>query len=58
MARVSNIHPVDVHERLQQGEKIQVIDVREHAEVAAGKIPGSKHIPLGQISQRLDEIDP
>lgn len=58
MAQMVNIHPIDVHERLQQGEELQVIDVRERAEVATGKIPGAKHIPLGQLSTRLQEIDP
>lgn len=42
--------------KLQNGEKVHVIDVREDEEVAIGKIPGVVHIPLGQISERLSEI--
>ncbi len=34
-----------------------MIDVREDDEVAQGKIPGAKHIPLGEIPERLDEMD-
>lgn len=56
MARVVHIHPLDVYERLQKGEPVQVIDVREAMELAEGKIPGAKHIPLGQIPQRMHEI--
>nr|WP_029422745.1 rhodanese-like domain-containing protein [Alicyclobacillus macrosporangiidus] len=53
-----HIHPLDVHERLNRGEPLQIIDVREPGEVAAGKIPGAKNIPLGQIPARMGEIDP
>jgi rhodanese-related sulfurtransferase len=42
--------------RLEAGEKIHLIDVREDEEVAQGIIPGAIHLPLGQVTQRLDEI--
>ena len=35
----------------------QVIDVREDFEVAEGMIPGAIHIPMGQVQERLAEID-
>jgi len=34
-----------------------VLDVREDKEFAAGHIPKAKHIPLGQLSSRLNELD-
>jgi len=34
-----------------------VLDVREDKEVADGKIPHAKHIPLGQLSSRLKELE-
>jgi len=37
-------------------EEAIVVDVREEAEVAKGRIPNSKHIPLGQLSNRLSEL--
>ena len=43
-----------VRERLQQA---QLVDVREDKEVALGRIPGARHIPLGQLGGRLAEID-
>ncbi|GMA64259.1 rhodanese-like domain-containing protein [Alicyclobacillus fastidiosus] len=58
MAQVVNVLSLDVQERIKRGEALQVIDVREDNEVAAGKIPGAKHIPVGQIPDRMDEIDP
>jgi rhodanese-related sulfurtransferase len=33
-------------------------DVREDFEVAEGMIPGALHIPMGQLSARLSELDP
>ena len=35
----------------------QVVDVREPAEYVAGHVPGAASIPLGQLPNRLAEID-
>ena len=34
-----------------------LLDVREDAELLAYALPGAKHIPLGQLRNRLDELD-
>ncbi len=34
-----------------------VLDVREDKEYASGHIPKAKHIPMGQLSSRLQELD-
>jgi rhodanese-related sulfurtransferase len=52
------ILPREVKRRLEQGEKLQIVDVRELDEWASGHIPGAKHIPLGFIGQRHMELDP
>jgi rhodanese-related sulfurtransferase len=57
MIMVKKITPEEVLKRLQNGEEVNVIDVRESREVAAGKIPGAKHIPLGRLALRKDELD-
>lgn len=49
-----NITPEDAHARQTAGAII--IDVREPAEWHAGHIPGAKHIPLGSLSRRLNEL--
>jgi rhodanese-related sulfurtransferase len=51
------VTPEEIMKRLQNGENVSIIDVREHEEVANGKIPGAKHIPLGQLVLRKNEID-
>ncbi|USY53288.1 rhodanese-like domain-containing protein [Bacillus sp. 1780r2a1] len=37
--------------------ELTVLDVREAAEVAEGKIPNALHIPLGLIEFRMNELD-
>lgn len=44
--------------RMDRGEKLTLIDVREPYEVAIARIPGAKLIPLGQIEERSGELDP
>ncbi len=48
----------EMKERLDRGEEIQIIDVREPNEYEIARIPNSKLIPLGQVVNRLSEIDP
>ena len=42
--------------KLEQDERILAIDVREDNEVKSGSIPGSIHIPLGMLEQRMQDI--
>ena len=44
-------------QKIDAGEEISIIDVRESDEVATGIIPGAKHIALGQIENNMDQID-
>ena len=54
--QIGTITPEEVKRRIEQGERLNVIDVREDEEVAAGTIPGALHIPLGQLPERYGEI--
>lgn len=47
----------EVEALLNEGERLNIIDVREVAEVAAGKIPGAVNIPLGLVEFRMNELD-
>lgn len=47
----------EVQAKLEAGEAINLIDVREVAEVEAGAIPGVTHIPLGLLEFRMHELD-
>jgi rhodanese-related sulfurtransferase len=41
---------------LIEARSVAVIDVRQNAEWKRGHIPGATHIPLTQLSRRLDEV--
>ena len=55
---MKEITATELKQRLDNGEDIQIIDVREANEVAIGRIPNSVHIPLAQVLNRMEEIDP
>ncbi|MEZ0609839.1 rhodanese-like domain-containing protein [Fibrella sp. WM1] len=46
----------ELRERLDKGEKLNIIDVREPNEYAEDNI-GATLIPLGELPYRLDEIE-
>ena len=48
---------METNEAAQQLGSMQVVDVREYYEWAAGHLEGAVHIPLRFIPQRFDEID-
>lgn len=47
----------EVETLLNEGKTLNIIDVREVDEVAAGKIPGAVNIPLGLVEFRMHELD-
>lgn len=47
----------EVEQKLAAGEKLHLVDVREDFEVAQGMIPGSAHINLQSIPEKLDQLD-
>ncbi|MFS0637909.1 rhodanese-like domain-containing protein [Mesobacillus foraminis] len=47
----------EVEALLEVNKKLNIVDVREVDEVAAGKIPGAVHIPLGLLEFRMHELD-
>jgi len=52
------ITAVELKRRIDLGQDIQLIDVREPFEFAIARIPNTTLIPLGQIERRAGEIDP
>ena len=47
----------ELKQKLDNGENVQLIDVRQPDEHDFAKIAGAKLIPLGDIMRRMDEID-
>jgi rhodanese-related sulfurtransferase len=56
--QMPEITATELKQRLDNGDDIQIIDVREATEVAVAKLPDSIHIPLAQVVNRMSEIDP
>jgi molybdopterin/thiamine biosynthesis adenylyltransferase/rhodanese-related sulfurtransferase/molybdopterin converting factor small subunit len=48
----------DLKQRLDRGDDLQVIDVREPHEYEIARLPGTTLIPLAQVVGRMNEIDP
>ena len=55
---VEEITAVELKRRIDLGQDVQLIDVREPHEYAIARLPNTTLIPLGQITSRRSEIDP
>lgn len=54
---IEEISATNLKARLDAGDDIQLIDVRQPDENAFAKIEGAKLIPLGDVLKRMGEID-
>ena len=57
MAAIPEIEPLELKRRLDAGEALTLLDVREPWEVAIARIPGSLNIPMSEVPARLGELD-
>jgi rhodanese-related sulfurtransferase len=57
MEEIKIITPEELQKKLEAGEKLELVDVREDEEVAEGMIHGAKHIRMGDIPANLDYFD-
>ncbi|HUO05190.1 MAG TPA: rhodanese-like domain-containing protein [Candidatus Binataceae bacterium] len=58
MATVGEIDPTELKQRLDRGERVFILDVREPGEIAIAPFPGASHIPMNDIPSRIGELDP
>src|SRR5689334_8342983 len=58
MPELSEIAPAELKQRLENGERPLLVDVREPWEVAAASLAGAINIPMGDLPSRLSELDP
>ena len=52
-----DIEALQLADRLQTGEEIHLLDVREPHELEISRLEGADLIPLGQLAARLSELD-
>src|SRR5215211_217304 len=55
--QMEEITATELKERIDRGDDLQLIDVREPNEYDIAHIPGTLLIPLGQVTERMGEID-
>ena len=55
---IETITATELKARLDKGDKIQLIDIREPHERAIVKFPGAIIMPLGQLQRRMNELNP
>jgi rhodanese-related sulfurtransferase len=55
---VHDLTPEALQSRLQAGESLIVIDVREPHELEISSLPFARPIPMGEITARVGELDP
>lgn len=58
MPDIGAIEPAALKARLDRGERVFILDVREPSEISLAPFPGATHIPMGDIPSRLTELDP
>ena len=54
---MEEITATELKQRLDRGDDLQIIDVREQKEYDVARLENSKLIPLGQVVSRMGEID-
>ncbi|MGB7201058.1 MAG: rhodanese-like domain-containing protein [Pyrinomonadaceae bacterium] len=54
---MQQITAIELKARIDAGEDVQLIDVRQPDEYAFAKIDCAKLIPLGEVISRMSEID-
>jgi len=57
-SNATDITAVELKERLDRGDALTIVDVREPNEYQINRLPGSQLIPLGEIPRRYAELDP
>ncbi|MCR5511093.1 MAG: molybdopterin-synthase adenylyltransferase MoeB [Lachnospiraceae bacterium] len=57
-AAVEGLTPEELAGRIESGEKITIVDVREPHERAIIRFPDALVIPIGQLARRQKELDP
>jgi rhodanese-related sulfurtransferase len=53
-----SITPQELKQKLEAGDRPEILDVREPWEFELSRIEGSKLIPLSELPERFTELDP
>jgi adenylyltransferase/sulfurtransferase len=56
--QISDITPRELKEKIDRGDDMQLVDVREEWEWQIARIPGARLIPVGTIEDEASTLDP
>ncbi|MBN9655546.1 rhodanese-like domain-containing protein [Halobacillus litoralis] len=56
MSQIKEITPQQVEEKMNNNDDFTIIDVREDEEVSQGMVPNAKHIRLGDIPEKIEDL--
>jgi rhodanese-related sulfurtransferase len=56
--RTTEISIADVRTRMDRGDRLELVDVREDSEWAAGRIRGARHIGRGVLERDIEKAIP
>ena len=54
---IPEISPSEFVARRERGDNLTLLDVREDWELSVASVPNVVHIPMGQVADRLQELD-
>ncbi|MCG1021976.1 rhodanese-like domain-containing protein [Sutcliffiella horikoshii] len=57
MSEIQTITTGELKKKLDAGEELYLVDVREDEEIEMGKIKQAEHIRMGDIPENLDKLD-
>lgn len=47
----------ELHELLEEGADVEIVDIRPEPHFQQGHIPGSRNVPFAQLPRRIEELD-
>jgi len=53
---IRSVSQQEITENLESGQGPLLLDVRTKREFVSGHLPGAQHVPVGELSERVDEI--
>ncbi|MBT4262958.1 MAG: molybdopterin-synthase adenylyltransferase MoeB [Deltaproteobacteria bacterium] len=57
-AVISEISPIELKQKLERGDSITILDVREEFEIKISNLKNTVHIPMNSVEDRLEELNP
>ena len=54
---VEEVSPEALHERLEAGDDVQVVDIRPEAEYDRGHVPGALNLPMDRFAAGIEDVE-